>query len=422
MASDQPSPGQPPAGQPPSSGSPPPGPPPPGPPPPGPPRRFPLLDDEPPPPPWWRRLLIPAALLVIAGVVATAVTLWPPSSPASRSASGAQARLAGLAGRIVVVAPGQDLMMSDPDGSKVVKVTALGSVGDTVYPALDNRYLSLGDGQVVATSADRLPALASTKVYPFTNNTMSAFIEPFADHDRQLVALGAPYQGTATEFRVSEISLAAGRSVSLGVAHHVAGDPRSRGVFVSVAGQVGPTANITAIVPDSRIELRQAGRPAVRLAVAAALNRALDQDPRLPVALTPFPSPSGSEIAVTVQPRGGGSTSGIVVLSRAGRVLGTVATPNGPAGSDAVSWSPSGASLAFTAVGPGGPDLSIWTVGGVRTQPFPAAVRYSYCVWSPDGKSILCAGGQRQRWIIASTTGGAMVQETGPGFPVAWLP
>jgi hypothetical protein len=253
---------------------------------------------------------------------------------------------------------------------------------------------------------------------------MSAFIEPFADHDRQLVALGVPYLGTATDFRVSEISLATGRSVSLGVAHQVAGDPRSRGALVSVAGQVGPTANVTAVVPDSRIELREAGRPAIRLATAAALNRALDQDPRLPVALTPFPSPSGSEIAVTVQPRDGGSTSGIVVLSRAGRVLGRVLTPEGPTGSGAVSWSPSGASLAFTAVGPGGPDLSIWTVGGLRTQPLPAGARYSYCVWSPDGKSILCAGrqGQRQRWIIASTAGGAMAQEAGPGFPVAWLP
>ena len=391
----------------------------------GEPRRFPLLDDEPPPRPWWQRLLIPAGLIVLAGAVGAAVTWWPTSSPGSRSAAGPPpSRLAGLAGRIIAVAPDQDLVVSDPDGSKPVEVKALGNVGDTVYPALDNRYLSLGNGQVVATSPTRVPALASTRVGLFPGDQNSGFIEPFADHDRELVVLLAPGFSTATDFVVSEVSLATGRSVPLGIAHQVAGDPRARGVFVSVAAPVAATTSVTDVAPDSRVELREAGRPRQVLATAATINRALGQGPRLPVELTPYPNPSGTEIAVTVQPQNGSSTSGVVVLNRAGRVLGTVATPKGPIGSDAVSWSPAGTSLAFTSAGPNGSALSIWSSGQLRTQQFPASATANYCLWSQDGKALLCTSGQDngRRWLFARPSGGAVTAVTGSGLPVAWLP
>lgn len=389
----------------------------------GEPRRFPLLDDEPPPRPWWRRLLIPAAVIVVAGAVGAAVTLWPTSSPGSRPATRPPSRLTGLAGRIVAVAPDQGLVVSGPDGSKPVAVKALGNVGDAVYPALDNRYLSLGNGQVVATSPTHIPTLASTRVTMFTGDQNSAFIEPFADHDREIVVMLAPGFSTATDFVVSEVSLATGRSVPLGIAHQVAGDPQTRGVFVSVAAPVSATTSVTDVAPDSRVELREAGRPRQVLATAATINRALGQDPQLPVELTPYPNPSGTEIAVTVQAQSGGSTS-VVILNRAGRVLGTVATPKGPAGSDVVSWSPTGPSLAFTSVGPAGPDLRIWSHGQLRTEAFPAGAKDDLCLWSPDGKSLLCTSGQDdgRRWLFANPSGGAMTTVAGPGFPVAWLP
>ena len=389
----------------------------------GEPRRFPLLDDEPPPRPLWQHLLIPAAVIVAAGAVGAAVTLWPASSQGSRPATGPPSRLAGLAGRIVAVAPDQYLVVSNPDGSKPVEVKALGNVGDAVYPALDSRYLSLGNGQVVATSPTRVPALASTRVGLFPGDQNSGFIEPFADHDREMVVLLAPSFSTATDFVVSEVSLATGRSVPLGIAHQVAGDPRGRGVFVSVAAPVAPTTSVTDVAPDSRVELREAGRPRQVLATAATINRALGQGPRLPVELTPYPNPSGTEVAVTVQPQSGSSTSGVVVLNRAGRVLGTVATPKGPIGSDAVSWSPAGTSLAFTSAADGSA-LSIWSSGQLRTQPFPASATANYCLWSRDGKSLLCTSGQHngQRWLFASPSGGAMARVTGSGLPIAWLP
>lgn len=390
----------------------------------GEPRRFPLLDDEPPPRPWWQRLLIPAGVIVLAGAVGAAIALWPTSSPGSRPAAGPPpGRLAGLAGRIIAVAPDQDLVVSNPDGSKPVEVKALGNVGDAVYPALDNRYLSLGNGQVVATSPTRVPALASTRVGLFPGDQNSGFIEPFADHDRELVVMVAPDLDTASDFTVSEVSLATGRSVTLGTAHQIAGDPQSRGAFVSVAGQVAATTSVTDVVPDTRVELREAGVPRRVLATAATINRALGQAPRLPVALTPYPNPAGTAIAVTVQAQSGGSTSGVVILNRAGRVLGTVATPDGPTGTDPVNWSPSGASLAFTSVRPGGPDLRIWSHGQLRTESLPAGAKDNYCLWSPDGKSLLCSGqGGGRRWLFAIPAGGAMTVITGPGFPVAWLP
>jgi hypothetical protein len=390
----------------------------------GEPRRFPLLDEEPPPRPWWQRLLIPAGVIVLAGAVGAAVALWPTSSPAHRSATGQARRLAGLAGRIVAVAPDHGLVVSAPDGSKVVPVKALGNVGYAVYPALDNRYLSLGNGQIVATSPARSPALASTKVSFFTGDQSGGFIEPFADHDRELVILANPGFGTTTDVIISEISLSTGRSVKLGIGHQIAGDPQARGAFVSVAGQVAATTSVTDVVPDARVELREAGQPSRVLAIAAAINRALGQPPRLSVALTPYPNPSGTEIAVKVQPQGGGSTSGVVILNRRGRVLGTVATPKGPAGSDAVSWSPAGNSLAFTSVGPAAPDLRIWSNGQLRTEAFPAGAKGNFCLWSPDGKSLLCTSGQDngRPWLFASPSGGTMTTVTGAGFPVAWLP
>ena len=310
-------------------------------------------------------------------------------------------------------------MVSDPHGSKPVEVKALGNVGDAVYPALDNRYLSLGNGQVVATSPTRVPVLASTRVGLFPGDQNSGFIEPFANHDRELVVMLAPSFDTATDFVVSEVSLATGRSVKLGIAHQVAGDPRGRGVFVSVAAPVVPTTSTTDVAPDSSVELRDAGRPQALLATAAAINHALGQDPRLPVELTPYPNPSGTKIAVTVQPQSGGSTSGVVILNRAGRVLGIVATPKGPNGSDVVSWSPAGTSLAFTSAGPSGPALRIWSTGQLRTQPFPAGATPNYCLWSPHGTALLCTSGQHngQRWLFASPSGGAMTKVTGPGLP-----
>jgi hypothetical protein len=325
------------------------------------------------------------------------------------------------------VAINGELVLSDAAGTGVTKLPALGNVGRSIYPALDNHYFSLGNGQIVSASDRHPPVMASTKVQLFTDDLEGVSISPFADHDRELLALKLPSLfGTETAFKPVLFSLATGRSVSLGIGHQVAGDPQAAGVFASVAGRVVATTAVSHVVPDSRVELRDAGQPVVVLATAAELDHDLHQSRHLPVALTSYPSPSGNEVAVTVQPEYGSSTSGVVILNRAGKVLGTIATSAGPVGTGSVAWSPSGTSLAFPAAGRTSPSLTIATMTGqLQRQPFPAstAAEYRYCLWSPDGQSIICAsGGVGQQWVIATMAAHVMTPVHGPGAPVAWLP
>jgi len=184
------------------------------------------------------------------------------------------------------------------------------------------------------------------------------------------------------------------------------------------------SATVTRVTPDSRIELRAAGRPAVVLATAGGLDRDLGYPRSLSAALIPYPSPSGTEIAVTVLPAAGG-LAGIVILSRSGRVLGTAAGSLGPP-----AWSPSGTSLAYAATGSGGSALRIWKAGGravTLTLPLPpTGGSFSRYIWSPDGMSVLCAPSfeaDSGDWEVASAAGGSRpLAVRGPGLPVAWLP
>jgi hypothetical protein len=367
---------------------------------------------------------------VLAGAVTAAVILWPRSAPASRQAASRQAQLTAAGGHILAVAGLGSLVLSDPAGRNVTKLHGVGEVGPAIFPALDNRYFSLDNGQVLAASGHRPPAMASTRVQLWPGSSEGTSISPFADHDRQLVQLTLPFLSLANQSAIALISLATGKSIRFGRGHTAAGDPKAVGAFISVARPGPPAATATAtnlsVAPDSKLWLRDAGRPAVLLATAADFDRDLHQSPRLQVALTPYPSPSGNEVAVTVQPQYASSTSGVVILSRAGRVLGTIATSAGPTGNDRVAWSPSGTALAFPAAGRGKPALGIWTQGGqLRKTPFPAstAAEYKYCLWSPDGQSVLCASGDvGQQWVIATMAAHKMTPIHGPGAPVAWLP
>ena len=238
--------------------------------------------------------------------------------------------------------------------------------------------------------------------------------------------------GSSTQNPVTAFSLATGSPSSLGSADSTAGDPQSVGAFVSVAAPASASVTATQVFPDSRIELRDAGRPAVVLATAGALERALGQSRNNPVQLVPYPDPQGDKVAVVVQPVAGSPDgSGIVVLGRAGRVLAAAPTPFGVQGAPA--WSPSGTEIAYVSTGNTGPALFLWTIGRpAAARAFPSAASaasaagsYSWCVWSPDGRSVLCASavpGNRGDWVVASSSGGMMLAVRGPGLPLAWLP
>jgi hypothetical protein len=378
--------------------------------------RFPALDPEPPPRPWWQRLAVPAAVLVLAGAVVTIVRFWPfsPGGP-----SRAWLDLGG--GRVVSVTPAGGVVLSGPGGGHVTRARGLGNVGDMVAVSPDSRYLSLFNGQVVIVRHG--PALAAypAKV-PLSSETTTAWPDPFADQDRALIMLQDYGTVTGSSSPASVVSLATGRPVPLGAGEHVAGDPRSAGAFVSVPAPSKPSATSAQLGPDSRIELRDAGRPPVLLATAATLNRALGKPPGTAASLAGFPSPSGSEVAVTVRPAAGG-TAGVVVMARGGQVLASIRARLG--GQSVPVWSPSGRSLAYLGTSAtGGPQLNIWSAGGPAVTgklPYVAGV-YSACVWSPGGTAVLCPGTGGSRWAVARARDGHAVAVQGTGLPVAWLP
>ena len=213
--------------------------------------------------------------------------------------------------------------------------------------------------------------------------------------------------------------------MSLGDGDQVAGDPAAAGVFttVSTSFQTGVSVVTT---PDATVVIRDEGRPPVLLATARQLTRDLGLSRRLAVTLAVYPSPSGTEAAVTVRPASGGLGGGLVILTRSGRAVarlparaGAAPAPGGPA------WSPSGKSLAYLGTTSGGaPELSVWSAG--RRPPVSSALpasagRYGECVWAPDATSVLCPASSGSQWVIAPTGGGQPAVVPGLGMPVAWL-
>ena len=68
--------------------------------------------------------------------------------------------------------------------------------------------------------------------------------------------------------------------------------------------------------------------------------------------------------------------------------------------------------------------FAIQTIGG-RTvaRPLPhVAGTYSACIWSPDGKSVLCGGTDGGPWAIARADSDHAVAVRGSGAPITWLP
>jgi hypothetical protein len=401
-------------------------------------RRFPALDPEPPPPPWWRRLLWPACALAAAALVVTAVRLVPSFFPGSPTAPGhsrgahhpRRGEGAGpappAAGRVVFVTQSGALALANPDGSHLARAGGFGNVGDSVAVSPDNRYISLLNGQVIRISPG--PALASFpgKVQPGSGSAV-ALPDPFADHGQAVVMLqdfGDPTYSSTNP--ISVISIATGRSVALGSGDQVAGDPAAAGVFTTVSASIAAGAASLVTTPDARVVIRDAGRPPVLLVTARQLTRDLGLPRRLAVSLAVYPSPRGTEAAVTVRPAAGGPGGGLVILTRSGRTVarlparaGAAPAPGGPA------WSPSGKSLAYLGSTSGGsPELSVWSAGRrpLESSPLPASAgRYGECVWAPDATSVLCPASGGSQWVIAPAGGGLPAVVPGPGMPVAWL-
>ncbi len=186
---------------------------------------------------------MPVCVLAGVAVVVTAVR-WLPSVFAGSAGRPAAAGRAGhrqaaapavrAGGRVVFVTPSGELALANPDGSHLARASSFGAVGNSVGASPDNHYLSLLNGQVISVRPG--PELAS---YPakvqLSSQTTVALPDPFADHERAVVMLsdfGDPTQSASNP--ISVISIATGRSVSLGTGDQVDGDPAADGVFATV--------------------------------------------------------------------------------------------------------------------------------------------------------------------------------------------
>jgi WD40 repeat protein len=378
----------------------------------------------------------PAAAVVVAAAVVAVISLWP-SGRGTSPAAGPAPVVVTAPGRILVQAQDGSLSLASTDGRHGQPLKGLGILagGTPLSLAPDNRFVVAADATVVSLTGSA-PAKVNTQV-SFNFNLTPAFLGAFSDHDRAIVAANTGFgDGLTTPLFVFD--LATGSQVPLGSADQVAADPRAAGAFVSVAAPPQPSATIPKQVPglnpDTRLELREVGHPPVRLATASKINHTLGVLLSQPVALVPYPDPSGAKVAVVAYPLPDAKTGAVVILSRTGHVIDSVPAIAGPSLYQPLAWSPNGEAFAFVTVGNSGPELTVWSVGSLSvTTTFPdPTLYYGPCLWSPDGSAILCNArhrgtvrvGQQAKlsWAIASRGGGPMALVPAPGAPVAWLP
>jgi hypothetical protein len=371
-------------------------------------------------------------------VVAAVIVLGPSGSGRARSPAAGSALPAALdRGQIVFREPAGYLALASPGGTYLSPLKGLAGVG--VSPSPDGRYLSGPLGQVFAVESGPRLASNSSKVQLSGPSFTLAQPYPFADHDSDLIVL-LNQIGSTGQDPVSVHSIASGRALYLGSADAAAGDPQTAGAFVSVPGQ--PVASSTAayVSPDTGIELLEARQAPVVLATAAAISSDLGLADQA-VHLVPLPDRAGDKIAILVEPAASGGFYGIVVLNRAGQMLGTT----GPLQFGDITglpvWSPSGSSLAYVSLGissgPGGntPVLHVWAVGRPPAQMSYASgpglakgagnvLTGGSCIWSPDGTAVLCdspAHPGQNVWAVARVSPLSVTVIPGPGTPVAWL-
>ncbi len=329
-------------------------------------------------------------------------------------------------GRVVAQDPTGNLVLTQVNGTGVVALPRVGAAGgEVVVAALDRRFLATVRGAVAAVNG---AGLGQAQIPVLTKAAVLGGPDTFADGDRALI-VAATGNSELDSGAVSAITLTDHQSVDLGIADEAAGDPQAVGAFVSVPAQPtqSPPPGGYLGVPDSRVERRDAGRPAAVLATAAQLNADLGQKPAQPVHLSVFPNPSGDAVAVLVNPpTAGGSNVGMVILDRSGRPMGVVRTGVGPVEYDRPAWSPDGRSLVYATLGSSGTAVAIWSEGHVllvRTAPDNGA-DFGYCLWSPDASAILCPtfASARVDWDMGLARGGPLFSVPAPGTPIIWLP
>jgi hypothetical protein len=391
---------------------------------------FPAVDPEPPPRPLWRRALGPVAVVAaLALVVVLAVTL--PGAFSSDSAS-SSARPASWAARVPGMVVGLDptshkLLAMNPTGTlRNPSILATGIpnvrtstsgfallVGSGHYFNLENRHLTAGPSNYPAGS------FKPDDVYGAS---------PFAGHDNFVVVGGQGFDPEPQTPAVISLFTGNRRSMPGAPVDQVVGDPATDGAWVSVAHGLPTGTNQDPQQPDSRIERRQPHLAPVTLATSRQLARAAGFHGAGRLQLTPYPSPTGKEIAVDVLSTGSTAArpESVVVLTRTGHVVGHIGAIN----LRQLSWSSDGSRLLLLQ-SPN--DLSTWQPG---SGPPAAAVRlpssaagWDGCVISPFGTYIVCEASTASagtltvsKWALVRISDRAVVTEPAHEVPVDWSP
>lgn len=391
-------------------------------------QRFPALDPE--PPPAARRRLL--ALAVAVGLVAAlGVGLLLGLSGSSGGHQGRTGVPLGVSrsARVVLITPLGELATAGIDGTHLAVLGSLGRYGNGLPVASpDGQFLVAPDGTVYSLrDGTVLPVKAG---FHMPQNHVLSMSGPFADHDLAVLVLTEGMFGAPTASAgVDATPLSGGQPAPLGDADEAVGDPQQLGAFVSVPGQeVGASPGGQVAPPDSSVELRDAGAPAVTLITAARAAAAVGLDPGVAVVLYPAPDPQGDKVAVGVVPASGGLTEGLVVLDRRGRAVAQVPVSLGPIAGSLVSWSPDGSGLAFIGSGVDGREIATWRLGGgvsVRTVPGGGTFA-TRCIWSADGSAVICSAGIRgaakPQWYIATSTPGPVAVVAAPGYAISSMP
>jgi hypothetical protein len=392
---------------------------------------FPAVDPEPPPRPLWRRALGPVAVVAaVALVVVLAVTL--PGAFSSDSASSA-ARPASWTARV----PGM-VIGWDASSHKLLAMNPTGTLRDpsVLATGIANSPTTSSSGFALLVGSGRYFNLENRHLKPGPPNYPPGSFSPddvygqspFAGQDNYIVVGG---QGFAPEPQPpAVISVYTGNRQSMPGApvDQVAGDPAKRGAWVSIAHGLPTGTDQNPQQPDSRIEQRRPHHAPVTLATSAELARAAGFHHAGRLELTPYPSPSGKEIAVDVLSTGvtAGRPESVVVLTRTGHVVGHTGAIN----LQQLRWSSDGSRLLvlqspniFTTWQPGpGPPAPV-----VRLP--SSAAGWGSCVFSPFGTYVVCAaftdGLNAQpvsRWALLRLSDRAVVTEPAHQIPVDWSP
>jgi hypothetical protein len=369
-----------------------------------------------------RFLAVAVLALLLAGTASFAVIA---GSASNRSTTGSEPLMAvpPLPGRIIAEADDGGLSLSQPDGTHVAGLHLRPFTAGYQPLFIDQGGTVIGlqrSGGVDLSSLSLALNPRWTIVSP----------DPLTNGGRDLIVKAeTKWRGSTSMALVATFDNR--RVADLGMADDAAGDPQALGAFVTVPLVVQPAVagvqnGINGLV-DDRVELRDVGRSPIVLATAGELERDLGMVAVGPVNLAVYPDGNGQKVAVEVNPIGGGlSNSGVVVLNRRGRVLGTIERDQGPTEYTTPYWSPDDTALAYQTFSSVGTSLAVVNQRyQVATQSLESTTSVDGCTWSPDSAWVVClaVSPYTDNWLIANNDEALTPIYSVPARnrPVVWL-